>query len=154
MKKLLVLVSFAILACSCGTASKTQTENYLSEEAVNTGFGRVRRSELTGAVSTVDVQKLKEQTSYQSIYDYIKDTVPGVEVIGTGGTPEILIRGIRSINGSNEPLILLDGMEIHDLNMISPNDVDYITVLKDASMTAQYGSRGANGVILITTRKR
>ena len=73
----------------------------------------------------------------------------GVEVVGTS----IRIRGERSINSSNEPLIIVDGMETSDISDISPEEVQTIDVLKDASTTALYGSRGANGVILITTRR-
>ena len=72
----------------------------------------------------------------------------GVEVVGTS----IRIRGDHSINSSNEPLLIVDGMEVSDISDLSPDEVETIDVLKDAATTALYGSRGANGVILITTR--
>ena len=78
-----------------------------------------------------------------------KGRVPGLVVNGTS----ITIRGVNSILGSNEPLILVDGMETDDISHIQPDMVERVDVLKDASTTALYGARGANGVILIVTRK-
>ncbi len=88
-------------------------------------------------------------TTYSNMYDYLRGRVPGVQVTSDN---KILIRGVNSINLSTDPLIILDGSEINDLSVINPNDVDSVTVLKDGSASI-YGVRGANGVIIITTRR-
>ncbi|MBQ5581751.1 MAG: TonB-dependent receptor plug domain-containing protein, partial [Bacteroidales bacterium] len=88
-------------------------------------------------------------TGYSNIYEYIQGRVAGVEVRGS----EIRIRGERSILGDNSPLFIVDGMVVDDIGFISPDHISRIDVLKDASSTAIYGARGANGVIIITTRK-
>ena len=86
--------------------------------------------------------------SYSDMYEYLQGRVPGLQV-----TPDkrIIIRGIGSINSSTEPLILVDGAEVSDLSTINPHDVKTVDVLKDGSSSI-YGVRGANGVILITTK--
>ena len=145
MKRICPLLLLAVLLCSCGT-SRLYIPDDTSEEDVNLGYQRVRRKDSTAATGTVKVER---GSGYANIYDYLKGRVAGVEVNGT----EIRIRGERSIMGSNEPLILVDGMVTDDISNISPDEVERIDVLKDASSTAIYGSRGANGVILITTRR-
>ena len=145
MKRICPLLLLLALACSCGP-SKLYIPREPSEEDVNLGYQKVRRKDSTSATSTVTVER---GSSYSNIYDYLKGRVAGLEVNGTS----IRIRGDRSLLGSNEPLILVDGMVTDDISNISPEEVDRIDVLKDASSTAIYGSRGANGVILITTRR-
>ena len=117
------------------------------EEDVNIGYGTVKKKNLTGSVSTVEVER---GTSYTNIFDYIKGRVPGVEVIGNN----FRVRGIKTIMGSEYALVLVDGLEMDDVSSISPNDIEKVDVLKDAAATSIYGSRAANGVILITTRKQ
>ncbi len=145
MKRISLLILIALLAGSCGT-----TRGYIpvddSEEDVNLGYQKVRRRDSTSATSTV---KVKRGSGYSNIYEYLQGRVAGLEVNGT----TLRIRGDRSILGSNEPLILVDGVVTDDIGYITPDEVERIDVLKDASSTAIYGSRGANGVILITTRK-
>lgn len=145
MKRISLLILIALLAGSCGS-----TRGYIpvddSEEDVNLGYQKVRRRDSTSATSTV---KVKRGSGYSNIYEYLQGRVAGLEVNGT----TLRIRGDRSILGSNEPLILVDGVVTDDIGYISPDEVERIDVLKDASSTAIYGSRGANGVILITTRK-
>ncbi len=145
MKRISLLILIALLAGSCGT-----TRGYIpvddSEEDVNLGYQKVRRRDSTSATSTV---KVKRGSGYSNIYEYLQGRVAGLEVNGT----TLRIRGDRSILGSNEPLILVDGVVTDDIGYITPDEVELIDVLKDASSTAIYGSRGANGVILITTRK-
>ncbi len=148
MKKICSILCMVLLVASCGTARR----NYIPsdkdplEEDVNLGYQKVKRKNSTSATSTV---KVKRGSGYSNIYDYLQGRVAGLEVNGTS----IRIRGERSLLGSNEPLILVDGMETDDISNISPDEVQSIDVLKDASSTALYGSRGANGVILITLRK-
>ena len=158
MKNISLLPFLAIcLVCGCGPTNKIASEDDFSgHEAVSTGYTTVKRSELTGSASVVDIEKERETTSLDSIYDYLRTKVSGVEVKGDGsmgGTPSITVRGVRSLNGPNEALLIVNGTEVPDLNFLSPADVKTVTVLKDASMTVEYGSRGANGVIVITTKR-
>ena len=146
MKKIVPLLILSLLACSCGSSRRVAYDD--SEDDVNLGYQRVKRSESTSATSTVKLDR-RTSASYSNIYEYLQGRVAGLEVNGTS----IRIRGDRSILGSNEPLILVDGMITDDISNISPNEVERIDVLKDASSTSLYGSRGANGVILITMRK-
>ncbi|MDX1942629.1 MAG: TonB-dependent receptor [Saprospiraceae bacterium] len=130
----------------------------LLEEVVVIGYGAQRKGDLTGAVATVkgdDLAKLPTSSVEQSL----QGKVPGVQVVNTSGQPGagavVRIRGIGTLNNSN-PLYVVDGVILSgvDINsVISPNDIETISVLKDASATAIYGARGANGVVLITTKK-
>ena len=152
MKRALLIWAMVLLVISCGTANRAATDNTVAsgeqdEELLNTGYGHVKKRNYTGSISKIDV---KTGSGYTDIYDYIRGRVPGVMVNGKN----ITIRGINSINSSTEPLILVDGVEVSDLSTISPEMVDRIDVLKDASSTSLYGIRGANGVILITLRKK
>jgi len=152
MKRILIFAAAASLALSCGTTGRIASGEAASltdpgEELLNTGYGYIKKKDSTGSISRLD---MKGAESYSDIYDYIRGRVPGVEVRGTA----ITIRGRNSINSSTEPLILVDGVEVRDLSHISPNMVESIEVLKDASSASIYGIRGANGVILITTRKQ
>ena len=117
------------------------------EEMVNIGFQEITKSRLTYSVSSVKMTR-EEAQIYSSMYDYLRGKVAGVMVEGK----KITIRGVNSINSSTDPLILLDGMVIEDLDTVNPHDVKSVDVLKDAGSAAIYGSRGANGVILITTK--
>ena len=127
------------------------------DEVVVVGYGTSKKRDLTGAITSIDSKKLMESPSL-SAAQAIQGKVPGVLVTnsgwGPGASPSILIRGKRSINASNDPLYVVDGIPVSTAaNMFSPGDIESIEVLKDASATAIYGSRGANGVILITTKK-
>ncbi|MDT3357040.1 MAG: TonB-dependent receptor plug domain-containing protein [Bacteroidota bacterium] len=117
------------------------------------GYGTIKVRDLTTAVSTVKI-KQREIVTYSNIYDYIRGRVPGVTVLKVGQNGgKIIIRGLGSINSSTDPLMLVDGVEVTDLSYINPSDVKSIDVLKDAASCAIYGARGANGVILISTKK-
>jgi TonB-linked SusC/RagA family outer membrane protein len=134
-------------------AMKPSKANILNEVTV-TGLGTRKKITVTGAVTTVDVDKLKTPTS--SIANALAGNVPGIFAQMSSGQPgnnvsEFWIRGISTFGGGTNPLVLVDGFE-RDLNDINIEDVQSITVLKDASATAIYGSRGANGVILVTTK--
>ena len=147
MKRIAILALVAVFACSCGAGKYyTRPVEGSEDEEVNLGYQKVRRRDSTTATGTL---KMDRASGYTDIYEYLQGRVAGVEVNGTS----IRIRGERSILGNNEPLILVDGMVTDDISHISPNEVERIDVLKDAASTAMYGSRGANGVILITTRK-
>jgi TonB-linked SusC/RagA family outer membrane protein len=126
------------------------------DEVVVVGFGEQKKANLSGAVSVID-NKVLEARPIQSVGQGLQGAVPGLNVdFGSGApgaTPTINIRGIPSINGG-QPLILVDNvpMSIGDLNLIAPSDIKSMSVIKDASAAAIYGSRAAFGVILITTK--
>lgn len=127
------------------------------EESVVIGYGSVQRGDLTGSVTNVRMGDINDVT-HPSVDAALQGRVAGMDVMSTTGEPgattSIRVRGTRSISASNEPLIVVDGVmdAINDLNDLNPADIEDITILKDASSTAIYGSRGANGVILITTK--
>ncbi len=127
-------------------------------EIVVIGYGSVQRSDLTGSVASVNMEDLAK-APVTSFDEALAGRVAGVTVSGTDGQPgavnNIVIRGPGSITQDNSPLYVIDGfpMEDSDNSSINPNDIESIDVLKDASATAIYGSRGANGVIIITTKK-
>lgn len=127
------------------------------EEIVVIGYGTARRSDVTGSIASVNSEKLNEVPSTNITYA-LQNRVAGVDMTQTSSQPgakmQIRIRGSRSLTASNDPLIVLDGIPfMGDLSDINPSDIKSMDILKDASSTAIYGSRGANGVILITTNK-
>ncbi len=127
------------------------------DEVIVVGFGRQKKKDVTGAVSSVKGERLIEVPS-PDISNALQGRVAGV-VVQTqswrpGSTTQIRIRGNRSINAMNEPLYVVDGIPTTDaIEQISPNDIESVEILKDASATAIYGNRGANGVVIITTKK-
>jgi TonB-linked SusC/RagA family outer membrane protein len=125
------------------------------EEVVVTGYGTVRKSDLTGSVSSIKTEQIL-QLPTQRVDQAIQGRATGVFILNTDGSPGgntmIRIRGSNSINGGNDPLIIVDGLQGANINQLNPNDIASMEILKDASATAIYGSRGANGVILITTK--
>ena len=148
MKFNALFAAFALLACvSCGTSYNARTLD--GDEYVDVGYGKIKKSENTMSVAKLNAKKDVENSAYSNIYEYLQGRVAGVEVNGNS----IRIRGDRSIMASNEPLIIVDGMEMNDISDINPQMVSSIEVLKDGASTAIYGSRGANGVILIKLRQ-
>ena len=127
-------------------------------ETVVIGYGTTKKQDLTGSVASVKMADI-EHLPVTSVDQALQGRIAGVDIVGSGGAPgsasSINIRGARSITASNEPLIVVDGVmdAITDMNEINPADIESISVLKDASSTAIYGSKGANGVIMITTKK-
>lgn len=128
----------------------------LMDEAVVIGYGTVSKRDLTGSVSGVTGNQL-ERRFFVSPEQMLQGMVAGVQVVETsaepGSTVSIRIRGTNSINSDNEPLYVVDGYVGASIDGINTNDIQSMEVLKDASATAIYGSRGANGVILITTKQ-
>lgn len=128
------------------------------DEVVAIGYGRVKKTDLTGSVSTVKMADVRENP-VMSIDQALQGRIAGADIMGTTGEPgamtSIRIRGTRSITASNEPLIVVDGVmdAVHDLKDLNMADIESVSVLKDASSTAIYGSRGSNGVIIVTTKK-
>lgn len=146
----------SIIDASLAPGDKTLTE------VVVVGYGTQQKKDLTGAIATVgskDIQKVPVSGFDQAL----KGQVAGLQITNTSGAPggntSVLIRGISSITGGNEPLYVIDGFPVNNagfgnpLNTINPGDIESIDVLKDASATAIYGSRGSNGVIIVTTKQ-
>lgn len=127
------------------------------EEVVVIGYGTARKSDVTGSIASVGGDKLQEMPSTNITYA-LQNRVAGVDMTQTSSQPsatmQIRIRGTRSLTASNDPLVVLDGIPfMGNLSDINPGDIKSMDILKDASSTAIYGSRGANGVILITTNR-
>jgi TonB-linked SusC/RagA family outer membrane protein len=126
------------------------------EEVIVIGYGVIRKSDLTGSVSRIGTDGLNN-LPVSSIDKAIQGRVAGVHISSTGGSPgaktSIRIRGGNSISANNEPLYVIDGFIGGDLNSLNSADIESIEILKDATATSIYGSRGANGVIMITTKK-
>ncbi|WP_010421125.1 SusC/RagA family TonB-linked outer membrane protein [Anaerophaga thermohalophila] len=129
------------------------------DEVVVVGYGSVKKSDLTGSVATVEVESIKDIPA-NSVESLLQGRTAGLQVINSSQAPgagaTVRIRGGSSLRGSNAPLVVVDGFPLGDagdLKQINPEDIASIEVLKDASASAIYGSRGANGVIMITTGK-
>ena len=153
-------------------------ESTMLEEAVVIGYGTVKKKDLTGSVSSVNSEKLKGTVSI-NVDQMLQGKVAGVQITSNSGAPgsasSIRVRGTSSINNSNEPLYIIDGVPfssagseiggfdwaggtngqttVNPLSAIAPSDIESIDILKDASATAIYGANGANGVIIITTKR-
>lgn len=126
------------------------------DDVVVIGYGTQKRGNLTGSIASVS-GKILEKVQTTSAAEAIVGKLPGVQVTAVDGSPDaeikILVRGGGSITQDNSPLIILDGFEVSSLNDVPPTDIESIEVLKDAASTAIYGARGANGVILVTTKR-
>ena len=140
----------------------------LLDEVVVVGYGTIKKRDHTGSLSSVDSQKLQD-THKTSIGGALQGQIAGVDMVKSGSKPgagfNIMIRGVNKIqaepggdsrtdmNNVNPPLYVVDGMFVTSINDISPDDIERIDVLKDASSTAIYGSRGSNGVVIVTTKR-
>ena len=124
------------------------------DELVVVGYGVVKKSDLTGSVSSINGDKL-DKTPAASLSNALQGKIAGVTVNSLTGRPgagaEVRIRGVGTVNGAS-PIYVVDGVIADDINFLSTNDIEHIEVLKDASAAAIYGSRGANGVIIVTTK--
>ncbi len=139
---------------------KTQINVVLEDESIGIGevvaigYGSVKKGDLTGAVAKIDSKSIKERPLTR-VDQALAGAMAGVAVRTTSGEPgaslQIRVRGGASITASNDPLYVIDGVVMEDLNGINPNDIQSMEVLKDAASTAIYGSRGSNGVVIVTT---
>lgn len=160
-----IKVSFiGYLSQTINTTGKTSLNITLAEdtqaleEVVVVGYGTQRKANLTGAVSSVNVDEVLGSRPVADVGRGLQGTIPGLSIVvpsgEVGSNPIMKIRGqIGSIAGSSDPLILVDNVEIPNIQMINPNDIESISVLKDAAASSIYGSKAAFGVILITTKK-
>lgn len=132
-----------------------ENANNLEEVTVNVGYGVVRKKDLTGAVSSVNAETIAA-APVSSALQAIQGRVAGITIAATEGSPDaeltVRVRGGGSITGDNSPLYVVDGFQVASIADIAPQDIESIDILKDASSTAIYGSRGANGVVLVTTK--
>ncbi len=143
-------------------AGKTEIEVVMQEESIGieevvaVGYGTMKKSDLTGSISQVKSETLNSYPS-TNVMQALAGKTAGVQVMQNTGAPgatmSIRIRGGNSIQGSNEPLYVIDGFPVNNQTMLNNSDIESIEILKDASATAIYGSRGANGVVLITTKR-
>lgn len=126
------------------------------EEVVVVGYGTQRKSDLTGSVASIKAEKLLDRQSF-NVSQALQGRIPGVDVYANTAAPgapsKIRIRGINSINSGVDPLFVVDGVIGINANFLDPNNIESVEVLKDASSTAIYGARGANGVIIVTTKR-
>ena len=126
------------------------------EEVAVVGYGTQKKVNMTGAVAQIDSKAL-ENRPVQNVSTALQGTMPGVQVTSGGGRPgqdggTIRVRGVGTLNTA-DPYILVDGIETGTMNSVDPNDIESISVLKDAASAAIYGSKASNGVILITTKR-
>ena len=125
------------------------------DEVVVIGYGTMKKSDLTGSVASISAENLKK-TPAANVDQALQGRAAGVTVNASSGQPgqaaEVRIRGIGTVNNS-APIYVVDGVITDNISFLSPNDIESTEILKDASATAIYGSRGANGVVLITTKK-
>ncbi|WP_373155533.1 TonB-dependent receptor [Bacteroides cellulosilyticus] len=128
----------------------------LIDEVVVVGYGVQKKANLTGAVSMVKMEDVLGNRPVTSVSTALKGAMPGLQVTSSSGRPgeemSFNIRGVNNLDGSGKPLILVDNVEM-DINMLDPNDIESVTVLKDAASSAIYGARAAFGVVLVTTKK-
>lgn len=131
-------------------------ENEMLDEVVVVGYGTVKKSNLTGAVSSVKMEEVP-QIGTVSVTNMLQGRIPGLSIRSSSAAPEggfnLTIRGAASTGAGNTPLFVIDGFPGGDINTINPVDIESVEVLKDASATAIYGARAANGVILVNTKK-
>ena len=154
-------VGYASQEVAVGSRTVVNVTMALSEtgldEVVVVGYGTQRKEAVTGSVASMSGDEMRDVPS-SNITQALQGRIAGVDMAQTstkpGATMQIRIRGTRSLNASNDPLVVLDGIPFAgSIGDINPSDIKSIDILKDASATAIYGSRGANGVILITTNK-
>ena len=146
MKKYFISLVSLVAICACGPANQTRVTSRMDEE-VNVGYGTMSRQGVGYAIDKVQVDNTVI-SSYTNIAEYLRGRVAGLEVNPNG---TIQIRGKNSLNSPTEALVLADNIPCADINTINPMDIQSVEVLKDGSASI-YGSQGANGVVLITTK--
>ena len=130
-------------------------QSYDIEEVVAIGYGVARKRDLTGSIVSIDGDNLKTSPDYSPV-KALQGKVPGLVMTNSGaagGSPTIRMRGVATVNASTNPLFVVDGMFVDNIDFVNPNDISSIEVLKDPSSLAIFGVQGANGVIIITTKR-
>lgn len=130
-------------------------DNAMLDEVVVVGYGSMKKSDLTGSVSSVAAKSI-EGFKTGSVVEALGGQIAGVQITQSDGTPgsgfDIKIRGVGTVNGDSSPLYIVDGFEVSDIDYLPNSDIESVEVLKDASASAIYGARAANGVVLVTTK--
>src|SRR5690554_4190113 len=133
-----------------------QEDTRALDELVVVGYGAIRKSDITGSISTARGSDIVKNQSFNAL-EGLKGKAAGVNIFSNTGQPggemRVIIRGISTINASASPLYVVDGVVMSNFQFLNPNDIESIEVLKDASSAAIYGARGANGVVLVTTKR-
>jgi TonB-linked SusC/RagA family outer membrane protein len=146
------------ITASAGTPVNLKLEKDVKDldEVVVIGYGTARKKDLTGAVVSVKGEEIKKVPASNAM-ESLQGKLPGVDIVrtsgGAGANVSVTVRGNRSVTAGNGPLYIIDGIQYNNYQDINPNDIQSMEVLKDASSTAIFGSRGANGVILISTKR-
>lgn len=127
------------------------------DEVVVVGYGTMRKSDVTGSISVTKGDDMLKTQSFSAL-DNLRGKASGVNIFSNSGQPgnqasRVIIRGVSTINASSNPLYIVDGVAMEDFYLVNPNDIEKMEVLKDASAAAIYGARGANGVIMVTTKR-
>lgn len=127
------------------------------DELVVVGYGTMRKSDVTGSIGVAKGEDLTKQQNFSAL-DNLRGKVSGVNIFSNTSQPgaysnRVIIRGMATINSSSDPLYVVDGVVMENFDLVNPNDIESMEVLKDASAAAIYGARGANGVILVTTKR-
>lgn len=127
------------------------------DEVVVVGYGTMRKSDVTGSISIVKGADMVKTQSFSAL-ENLRGKASGVNIFSNSSQPgaygnRVVIRGVATINSSSNPLYVVDGVVMEDFQLLNPNDIESMEVLKDASSAAIYGARGANGVILVTTKR-
>jgi len=134
-----------------------QEDSQSLNEVVVVGYGTMRKSDVTGSISVAKGVELTKNQNFSAL-DNLRGKVSGVNIYSNSSQPgayqsRVVIRGLSTINSSSSPLYVVDGVVMENFGLVNPNDIERMEVLKDASATAIYGARGANGVILVTTKR-
>lgn len=149
--------SSATLAVGNATKIKVILFATSKSESVEVGYGNQSTRSLTSSVKVLEVEDFNRVIN-ADIYSYLKGRIPGLQILKTGSNileqPKVMLRGGGSLSGTYEPLIVIDGVQNASLTNLDPNDVGSVTVLKDASAQAIYGSQANGGVIIIKTKKK
>lgn len=127
------------------------------DEVVVVGYGTMRKSDVTGSIGVAKGEELTKNQSFSAL-DNLRGKVSGVNIFSNSSQPgaysnRVVIRGMATINSSSDPLYVVDGVVMENFDLVNPNDIESMEVLKDASAAAIYGARGANGVIMVTTKR-
>lgn len=134
---------------------KLEPDNAMLDEVVVVGYGSMKKSDLTGSVSSVGSKSI-EGFKTGSVVEALGGQIAGVQITQSDGTPgsglDIKIRGVGTVNGDSSPLFIVDGFEVSNIDYLANSDIESVDVLKDASSSAIYGARAANGVVLVTTK--
>jgi len=153
-------LGFKVQEITVGSATKInfmldEDVSTLGEVVINVGYGTVRKKDLTGSVGSISAEVIAA-APVSSALEAIQGRVAGISIASTEGSPDaqmnVRVRGGASITGDNTPLYIVDGFPVPSISDIAPQDIESIDILKDASSAAIYGSRGANGVVLVTTK--